>query len=110
MFKQSNFVKIIVTVPTSHANAVREALGSAGAGEQGNYAFCSSSYPSTGRFRPQTGAHPNIGTIGELTEVAEETIEAICHKDKVKAVVFAVKKAHPYEEPAIDIVPRFEVE
>lgn len=110
MLKESDYVKIVICVPATHAAAVRDALGNAGAGQQGNYDFCSSSYPSVGRFRPLNGAHPAIGEVGAFEQVAEETIETICHKDKLKQVVEAVKKAHPYEEPAIDIVPRFEVD
>src|SRR3989344_3829847 len=99
MLKESNFVKIRVTVPVEAAPAVREALGNAGAGKQGKYEFCSASFPVAGRFRPLPGANPAIGEMGELEEVQEEMIETICHKDLIKQVVEAVKKVHPYEEP-----------
>jgi hypothetical protein len=33
------FVKIVVTVPTTHAGAVREAMGKAGAGKSLRYAL-----------------------------------------------------------------------
>lgn len=110
MLRQSEFVKIIVAVPVSHAIAVREALGISGAGVQGNYEYCSGSWRLTGRFRPLPGATPAIGEIGKLEEVAEECIETICHINNVAAVIAAVKKVHPYEEPAIDILPRLELE
>ena len=109
MLKQSDFVKIIISVPVEAAAAVRQALGRAGAGVQGNYEYCSGSTRQTGRFKPRAGARPAIGRIGQLEEVEEELIETICHKSLVKQVIAAVKKAHPYEKPAIDIMPRYDI-
>ena len=109
MLKESDYVKIVVAVPVKSAPKMRQALGKAGAGKQGKYKFCSGSYKATGRFIPQTGAHPAIGQQGKLEEVEEEIITTICHKDLVKKVVAAIKKAHPYEEPPIDIIPRLDV-
>ena len=110
MRKESDFVKIKITVPVESANKVREALGVAGAGKQGNYSHCSFSTRGIGRFLPGAGANPAIGEVGKLEEVEEEMIETICHKDLIEKVILAVKNAHPYEEPAIDIVPRLEIE
>ncbi|MBI4992839.1 MAG: hypothetical protein HZC26_01720 [Candidatus Magasanikbacteria bacterium] len=110
MLRESEFVKIRVTVPSGEAaEKVRQALGSAGAGAQGNYENCSLSYPVIGRFKPLAGANPAIGSVSKQEEVEEEMIEMLCHKDKVKEVIAALKKAHPYEEPAIDIIPRLEI-
>ncbi len=84
-------------------------MGLAGAGVQGNYQFTSFSTSGIGRFKPTKGACPAIGKIGKLEEVNEEMIETICHIKFVKKVITAIKKAHPYEEPAIDIIPRLEI-
>lgn len=110
MFKQSDNVKIRVAVPVEAADKVRQALGEAGAGVQGNYEFCSGTCRQIGRFRPLAGANPAIGVIGKLEEVKEEVVETICPKNLVEIVIKAVKKVHPYEEPAIDIMPRFDIE
>lgn len=110
MLTPSSFVKLRVVVPVAHAAAVRAALAASGAGVQGNYDSCSFSYPVTGRFRPLPGAVPAIGVVGEVVEVGEEVVETICHESKVKEAVDAVKKVHPYEEPAIDIIPRLEIQ
>ncbi|MBI5729218.1 MAG: hypothetical protein HY983_03205 [Candidatus Magasanikbacteria bacterium] len=109
MLTESLFVKIRIFVPVLAAGAVREAMGKAGAGVMGNYDFCSASSPVIGRFRPLPGANPAVGEEGKLEEVPEEAIETICHKDKVEEVILAIKKVHPYEEPAIDIMPRLEI-
>ena len=95
--------KIIVYVPVSHADAVREAMGKAGAGKSDKYSFCSFSTRGVGRFKPEAGAKPAIGEIGKLEEVEEERIEITCAADSVKEVMAAIKSAHPYEEAAIDI-------
>ena len=110
MLKQSDFVKIITAVPVESAEKVRQAMGDAGAGAQGNYSHCSGSYLSVGRFTPLAGANPAIGQIGKPEEVQEEIIEMLCHVDKVAEVIAALKSAHPYEEPAIDVLPRFDIE
>ena len=110
MLKQSNFVKIRTAVPVESAEKVRKAMVDAGAGVQGNYSHCSGSYLSTGRFIPLPGAPPAIGQIGQPEEVPEEIIEMLCHVDKVEEVIDALKKAHPYEESAIDILPRLEIQ
>jgi hypothetical protein len=99
------FVKIVVYVPALAGNKVRNVLAEAGAGQLGNYDHCSFSSRGIGRFRPLKGANPHVGSTGELEEVEEERIEALCPEEKVKAVIAAVKSAHPYEEPAIDIIP-----
>ncbi len=96
-------------MPTEAADKVRQAMGQAGAGIQGNYEFNSGSIKQVGRFKPVAGAHPYIGQIGKLEEVEEELIETICRKDRVEKVIAAIKKAHPYEEPAIDIMPRYDM-
>lgn len=102
---QSNIVKIVVFVPEPHTNAVREAMGKAGAGKIGSYTYCSFSSKGVGRFKPGEGAHPNIGEVGKFESVAEEKIEAVCERDKVADVIKAIRKVHPYEEVALDIYP-----
>lgn len=99
----SKLVKIVVYTPLSHTNAVRKALAESGAGHIGNYDSCSFSVKGTGRFRGLEGTHPYIGTAGKIEKVEEERIETICPIKKLKKVLTAIKKAHPYEEPAIDI-------
>jgi len=99
----SKFVKIVVFVPETDADNVRTALGKAGAGGIGKYSNCSFSSKGIGRFQPEQGANPRIGTIGQIEAVAEERIETICDRAQLAAVVAAMKAAHPYEEVAYDV-------
>jgi hypothetical protein len=97
--------KIVVFVPEPTGEAVRTAMGAAGAGRIGNYACCSFTTKGVGRFRPVDGADPAIGEIGQLAEVIEERIEMICSESHLKQVLAAIRRVHPYEEPAIDVYP-----
>lgn len=98
-------MKIVVFVPASHAEKIRHALAESGCGYIGKYDFCSFSVKGTGRFRPLQGAKPFIGKIGRVEKVAEERIETICPKSKLKRALAAICAAHPYEEPAMDVYP-----
>jgi hypothetical protein len=97
--------KIVVYAPGSHADAVREAMGDAGAGIIGTYTHCTFTIPGITRFKPGPGSDPEVGEIGKLAEVAEERIETVCEAGRLKAVLEAVRAAHPYEEPAMDVYP-----
>jgi hypothetical protein len=99
----SDSYKVVVYVPLTHSDAVRQAMGEAGTGKLGNYTFCSFSSRGIGRFNPQKGANPHIGEVGKFEEVEEERIEVSCGKDVLEDVISAIKKAHPYEEVALDL-------
>lgn len=103
MINKPKMVKIVVFVPETHADLIREAMGKAGAGRIGKYIFCSFSTKGIGRFKPSKGAHPKIGKIEKLESIKEERIEMVCEKQKLKNVMSAIKKVHPYEEIAIDV-------
>jgi dinuclear metal center YbgI/SA1388 family protein len=100
---ESKLKKLVVYVPTSHENIVREAIGKAGAGAIGEYEYCSFSSQGTGRFLPGEAANPFIGKIGDLETVEEIKIETIYPEQLEKKVLSALFKAHPYEEVAYDL-------
>ncbi len=105
----SNYYKIQVVVPVKDADNIRQIINEAGGSRQGNYDYASGSVKTVGRFRPLSGAKPHIGKKGIIEEVEEEIIMTLCHKDKLKEVIQAISQAHPYEEPAIDILQRYEI-
>lgn len=100
-----NKVKIIVTIPVENVNEVRNAVCEAGAGVIGNYTYCSMSTKCIGTFKPTDEANPYIGEKNKLEFVEEEKLEFICNVNIVKNVISKLREVHPYEEPAIDIVP-----
>jgi hypothetical protein len=97
--------KLVVYVPEDHADKLREAMGKAGAGEIGNYEYCTFTTKGIGRFRPGEGSNPAIGGVGKLEEVTEDRIETVCTDEKLRGVLKAIKEAHPYEEPETDVYP-----
>jgi dinuclear metal center YbgI/SA1388 family protein len=95
--------KIAVFVPDEYAGKVRAAMAQAGAGRLGNYDQCAYETEGTGYFRPLEGANPFIGEVDSGTSVKENKVEAICAAEDVEAVIAAMRRVHPYEEPAYDI-------
>lgn len=100
-----NKVKIVVFVPKTHTDIVRQAMGDTGAGKIGNYSHCSYSGNGIGRYIPTKNAKPFIGKIGKFEKVIEERVECVCDKKIAKDVILAMRKVHPYDEVAFDIYP-----
>ena len=97
-------VKIAFFVPEDHKEVVKAAMFLAGAGSIGNYDQCSWETEGKGQFRALDGADPFVGTVGEIERVKEFKVEMVCSDSVVTSVVEALKQAHPYEEPAYDVV------
>lgn len=102
--REAGFLKLTVFVPATHAEALRGALAAAGAGKLGDYEACSFSSEGTGRFQPSELANPFVGNAGQLEVVREEKIEMLVPQHELSSVIAAMKKAHPYEEVAYDVV------
>ena len=96
--------KLTTYVPVADADRVRQVLARAGAGVLGDYDSASFSTRGEGRFRPLEGAHPTIGEVGALEVVDEVRIECVLARASRPRVVAAMVAAHPYEEPAYDVV------
>jgi len=100
---EERLYKIVVFVPRGYEDAVRDAMGDAGAGWIGNYSHCSFMALGTGTFKPLEGADPFIGSKGILEKVEELRLETIVPESLKNKVVRAMIKAHPYEEVAYDV-------
>jgi len=96
--------KWVVMVPAGAADSVRAALFAAGAGALGNYRECCWTTSGTGQFRPVGAADPALGVLGELEHVEEARIEVIAPRRSRSRVLAALRAAHPYEEPAFDVL------
>jgi hypothetical protein len=91
-------------VPGSHVEVVKAACFAAGAGRIGDYDSCCWQVSGQGQFRPLDGSRPYRGQQGEVETVEEYRVEMVCEDALVRAVVAAMIEAHPYEEPAWDVV------
>jgi len=101
--QQHALLKVAVHAPEATADAIREAMCSAGAGRMGRYDSCTYQVAGEGRFRPLEGSHPFCGAVGELHKEKEVRIEAIVPAHCRDRVLSAVRAAHPYEAPAVDV-------
>lgn len=96
--------KITVYIPVTHTESVKQALFAAGAGKIGAYDCCAYQTLGQGQFRPLAGSRPFLGEQDKIEQVDEYRVEVICADDCIKAAIIALKQAHPYEEPAYDVI------
>jgi hypothetical protein len=97
--------KLVVFVPREALADVREALFAAGAGRIGDYERCSWYTEGTGTFLGGAGTSPDVGQAGREQRVAELRLETVFPEERQAEIVEALRRAHPYEEPAFDVYP-----
>jgi dinuclear metal center YbgI/SA1388 family protein len=97
--------KVVVFTPEKDLEQVSEAMFAAGAGRIGQYSECSYRLFGAGTLFGSDAANPTVGQKGRREQVAEWRLETVCPEADVSAVLAAVRRAHSYEEPAIDVYP-----
>jgi hypothetical protein len=97
--------KLVVFVPREALDPLREALFEAGAGRIGEYERCSWYTEGTGTFLGGEATSPSVGQPGREQRVAELRLETVYPTELEGEVVEALRRAHPYEEPAFDLYP-----
>ena len=95
--------KLVVFVPPSSLDVVRDALFAAGAGRVGDYERCSWYAEGTGTFLGGEGTSPAVGEAGREERVPELRLETVYPDELHDGVLAALRAAHPYEEPAFDV-------
>jgi hypothetical protein len=95
--------KLVVFVPREALDTVRNALFEAGAGRIGDYENCSWYTQGTGTFLGGEGTNPTLGEAGREERVAELRLETVFPEERQEEVIAALRRAHPYEEPAFDV-------
>lgn len=95
--------KLVVFVPESALENVREALFAAGAGHIGDYERCAWHTAGTGTFLGGEGARPSVGEVGREQRVPELRLETVYPAELEGEIVRALRESHPYEEPAFDL-------
>lgn len=71
----------------------------------GNYSDSFFLTEGTGTFFPREGAQPFLGTVGKLERAQEVKLETIAWEKDVSRILQTLTQVHPYEEPAISILP-----
>lgn len=100
----TKYYKLIYFVPESHLEKTKLALFAAGAGQLGDYDHCAWQVRGQGQFRPLAGATPHLGHVGALEQVEEYRVEVLVAEPQMAGALNALLHAHPYEEPAYEIV------
>jgi hypothetical protein len=95
--------KLVVFVPPEALDLVREALFAAGAGRIGAYERCSWYTEGTGTFLGGKGTEPAVGEAGREERVPELRLETLFPAERHEEIVAALRRAHPYEQPAFDV-------
>jgi hypothetical protein len=98
-------VKLVWFVPEDALDATRDAVFAAGAGTIGDYERCSWYAAGTGTFFGGDATDPAVGERGSEERVAELRVETVVPADALGEVIEALRRAHPYEEPAYDVYP-----
>lgn len=102
--KKNNLKQLVVYVPEDATETVKNALFEAGAGNIGFYDECSYQIKGKGSFKPLDGSNPTLGHHNIRENITEDSISVIFEAYKQKQIITALKKAHPYEEVAYQIV------
>ncbi len=97
--------KLVVFLPREALDNVRAALFEAGAGKIGNYEHCSWYAAGTGTFLAGEGTEPAVGQRGKEQRVSELRLETVFPEELQDEVIAALRRTHPYEEPAFDVYP-----
>ncbi len=101
--EEADFVKLVVFVPETHLEKVRDAICAAGAGKIGRYDTCTFSVQGEGTFRGGEETKPFIGKRGKLVRVREARLETVFPRGFKRPVLSALRATHPYEEIAYDL-------
>ena len=96
--------KFAFFVPKEQKESVKDALFAIGVGSYENYDRCSWEVEGFGQFRPLEGANPFLGKVNSVERVAEYKVEMICKDELIEKAVQTLKKSHPYEEVAYEVI------
>lgn len=102
--KENQLKKLYTFVPLTHADKVRQSLFDAGGGHIGRYDECSFNAEGFGTFKGDSGTNPFAGRPGELHRENEIKVEVIFPAWIESRILKNLLVAHPYEEPAFDII------
>ena len=103
--ENQRYLKLEIFIPESHFIKLQKALQAADAGHIGNYDSCLSVSHVTSTWRPLPGTKPYNGTVGELSREPELKVEVTIRRNQLEDVMRAVREAHPYEEPVVNVIP-----
>lgn len=98
------YIKVEVFVPDADKCKVIDALNKDEFLKDNGYDSVFSETKVIGHFIPLDGSSPDIGNIGEHTEVFEVKLEFRIRKEDKDKVYKVIEDSHPYEVPVINFI------
>ena len=102
--KKGIIKKLTTYVPVKNADALRNSLFSANAGNIGNYENCSFNIEGQGTFKGNKNSNPVLGEKGKQHREKEIKISIVFESKNETSILNALQENHPYEEIAYEIV------
>ena len=102
--KKGIIKKLTTYVPVKNADALRNSLFSANAGNIGNYENCSFNIEGQGTFKGNKNSNPFLGEKGKQHREKEIKISIVFESKNETSILNALQENHPYEEIAYEIV------
>lgn len=100
-----NAYRISVNVPLGTEDGFMDAVNEVMDPLYPGYDRCFCMWRVRGTWRPLEGSDPYQGEIGRIEESDEMRIEFAVRERDLEKVVERISEMHPYEEPAIDVIP-----
>jgi dinuclear metal center YbgI/SA1388 family protein len=97
--------KVVVFAQAEEVADIARSAFAAGAGVVENYTECAFFGYGIGSYAGGDDSNPTIGQPGQPEAVEEVRLELICPSHRVSNVCDAIRAAHSYETPAIDVYP-----
>lgn len=97
--------KISVSVPKEYAAVLMDAIDEAAEWVTPTYSRAFTITDSTGTWIPLEGSDPCIGEQDTISYAEEQKLEFVIKTESLKKVLKAIERTHPYEEPAVDVIP-----
>ena len=105
MTQPAEVYKVGVNVPEEFLERLMDAINGSMSPVYPKYDRTFSYWRVKGTWRPLEGADPYDGRIGEISVADEIRLEFAVRLEDLESVVSAIHRVHPYEEPAIDVIP-----
>lgn len=97
--------KIGLCIPAEYLDGLMDLIEDTVHVKDSHYSRAFSYWPVKGTWRTLEGANPFNGEIDKITIADEMRLEFAVDDADIRDVIIAIRKYHPYEEPAIDIIP-----
>lgn len=97
--------KLVVFAPEGAVQPLIDQLSKVGCGIIGDYNRCAFLSEGHGTFLAGETTNPTVGRKGIPETVRETRLEMLCPAHVKSAAIRTLIQAHPYEEPAFDLIP-----